>query len=456
MTKKTRLIILIVCVLLFLIIAPILVAYSEGYRFDFQKRKIVVTGGIYVRTFPAADQITIDSKILEKPGLFLNHIFVQGLLPNNHTVSIKKTGYYDYFKTLPVQENEVTKLENILLFKKNIAFKDLSDKTDYFSVAPNNQNVITATMDTKATTFNYFSLSAPDQKTPFSIPQTGTASSIKWSDDSNKALIEISEPTNDFYYLFDTTLQKAVAIRLSYLNINSQQISFDPQDSQTIFYIKNKTLYSAKGNNSLPIINNIVSFQASGANILWMSSKGTLSNSDLSGNVIGKVSLQDFLVNIQKKYTILSINGNTYLQENNSLFKFNQNTKIFDSLIIPLTNYKIIISPDNKNLIYWNDNRIYLYSFAETKFTQLYSGNQINNLQWLNNDYIIFTDGDKIKISEIDYRGNINIITLPSILNIGNNKTLDINSPQTFFNPQDAKIYLLTQNTLLSSDKITP
>ncbi|MGD0577154.1 MAG: hypothetical protein ABSA74_03715, partial [Candidatus Staskawiczbacteria bacterium] len=75
MTKKTRLIILLSCVACFVIIAPILVAYSEGYRFDFEKDKIVATGGIYVRTFPAADKIIIDSDISEKPGLFLNYIF---------------------------------------------------------------------------------------------------------------------------------------------------------------------------------------------------------------------------------------------------------------------------------------------------------------------------------------------------------------------------------------------
>ena len=61
--------------------------------------KIVATGGIYVQTSPAADKITIDSKISDKPGLFSNgSIFVQSLLPKDHTVSIKKSGYYDYFK----------------------------------------------------------------------------------------------------------------------------------------------------------------------------------------------------------------------------------------------------------------------------------------------------------------------------------------------------------------------
>ena len=98
MTKKTRLIILLVCVACFFVIAPILVFYSMGYRFDFERMKITATGGIYVRTFPSADQITIDSNISQKPGLFSNWIFVQSLMPSDHSVLVKKSGYYDYSK----------------------------------------------------------------------------------------------------------------------------------------------------------------------------------------------------------------------------------------------------------------------------------------------------------------------------------------------------------------------
>ena len=123
MTKRTHLAILLVCVVCFFVIAPVLVLYSMGYRFDVEKLKITATGGIYVKTYPSADKILIDSKISEKPGMFSNSIFVQSLLPgDHHTVLAQKIGYYNYSKTVPVQEKEVTKLENILLFRKNIAF----------------------------------------------------------------------------------------------------------------------------------------------------------------------------------------------------------------------------------------------------------------------------------------------------------------------------------------------
>ena len=51
-----------------------------------------------------------------------NDVFVQSLIPEEHSVLVKKNNYYDYSKTIAVEQKEVTKLENILLFKKDILF----------------------------------------------------------------------------------------------------------------------------------------------------------------------------------------------------------------------------------------------------------------------------------------------------------------------------------------------
>lgn len=437
--------ILLIFVLCFFTIAPILVAYSMGYRYDLEKMKIVATGGIYVRTFPTAEQIIIDERAPEKPGMFANSIFAQSLLPKNHTVFIKKSGYYDYSKTLPVQENQVTKLENVLLIKNNIIFSSVAEKASYFSISPNNQNIITSSSESKNTSFSYFSLNSTSPAKTFSVAQTGTVSNIKWSDNSNTALISIQNSTNTFYYLFDSTLAKPSAVRMSYLDKNSQQISFNPQDSKNIFYIQNNTLYSATGNNSLPIINDLISYKISGANIVWLSLKGVLLNSDFSGKLISKITLQNFTADPKKKYEIISISGNTFLKENSSLFKLNQETKTFESFIIPaIFNYEILNSPDNKNLIYYSQNKIYLYSVTEKKYFEIFSGSKIANLQWLNNNYIIFNAGDKVMISEIDYRGNINAITLTQT------------ATSIFFNHQTEKLYILADDSLLVSEKLTP
>lgn len=129
MGKKIRFIILIVCVVLFFVITPIIIGYSLGYRIDFEQKKIVATGGIYIRALPSPADVYIDSKLVEKTNIITNSAFTQNLFPKSHVVLIKKDGYYDYQKTLEVKEKEVTKLEHITLFKKNIPFEILTDKT---------------------------------------------------------------------------------------------------------------------------------------------------------------------------------------------------------------------------------------------------------------------------------------------------------------------------------------
>jgi len=468
MIKKTRLIILFVCVSCFLVSTPVLVAYSIGYRFDFEKMKITLTGGIYVRTFPAPEQVVIDSKIIEKPGIFSNATFTQSLLPTQHTVLAQKTGYYDYFKTIPVEEKEVTKLENILLIKKDISFQDVSDKVDYFSAAPNNQNIITGTENAKNTTFNYFPLSSGNQPQTFLIAQAGQISDIKWSEDSSMAIIELTTKTSIFYYLFDKSLlsqtspsnlvaaQPNPTVRLSYLDKNTTQISFNPQDAKEIFFVKTKTIYSAKNNKTSAIINNALAYKISGTNILWLSTDGFLYSSDFSGKLIGQLATKNIVISPSESYQIFIFSGKTYLQADGSLFSLNQSEKTLEDMMTPGPDYEISVSQDQKNLLYCGDKSIYLYPFADKTYEKIFSGDQISSCRWLNNYYIIFTSGDKIIISEIDYRGSINTVTLPQTAIASPENKVDIVKPVIFFNPKDNKLYILTNNTLLASEKLIP
>ena len=62
MTKKKRTILFIGLGLLFFIIAPLSVFYSLGWRFNFENKKIVQVGAIYIKSWPLNSQIYIDGK----------------------------------------------------------------------------------------------------------------------------------------------------------------------------------------------------------------------------------------------------------------------------------------------------------------------------------------------------------------------------------------------------------
>lgn len=359
MNKRTRLIILLVCVACFFVAAPILIAYSEGYRFDFETMKVVATGGIYVRTFPTADKVTIDSNISEKPGIFNGAVFVQSLLPKNHTIYIKKAGYYDYSKTLPVEENQVTKLESVLLIKKNIKFDVVADQTT----------------------------------SPF----------IK-------------------------------------------KLSTDK------FVIKNNNLYYS----STPVLKSLAAYTVSNNEIYWLGLDGFLYKSDFAGKTTEKLTVLALKIKKTNTYKIFVENNNIFVNSQDGLLLLNTKTNQLDNFYSQVKDIKI--SPDSQKIIYFDSNKIFIYNLntPEIKPVLLASSSEnISNCVWLNNDYIIYSAGNpekngagKVVISEIDYRGNINAITLPQALNLV--------SPQISFNQQENKLYILTGKTLLVSEKITP
>ena len=296
-----------------------------GDRIDFANMRIMETGGIYVRTFPAADQITIDSKVIEKPGMFSNSIFVQSLLPNLHTVLVEKTGYYNYFKTISVLEKEVTKLENIILFKKNIQFAAIKNLT----------------------------------QSPFNTQEKFV---IK-----NSNLYYSSVPENSTL----TAIQKATPI------------------------IKKITAYAIQGNN-----------------IIWLGTDGFLYRSD-STNLAAlpiKITLTAIKISIKATYKITLSDQNILLNNNGSLLIYNKDKNDFEN------------------------------------FPATAGYGKIADCRWVNDYYVVFTTGDKVIISETDYRGNVNMITLP----------VETKNPQIFFNQQEEKLYILTGGTLLLSEKLIP
>lgn len=467
MTKKTRLIILLLCVVCFFVLAPYIVFYSLGYRVDFLRMKITATGGIYIKAAPLPLEISIDSKI-QKPGFFANSVFAQNLLPKSHAVLIKKDGYYDYQKNLEVKENQVTKLERVLLIKKDILFDNLIDKTDYFSVSPDGKKIIFALERPKGypnkIQLNIFDTEDKSQKTLFELSLSAKIQDLNWSDNSQMVLLKTINNDKTEYFLLDANKtqgvpQESALQPLTYLDKSSRQIYFNPRDPQELFFMENKKIYSAKNNKASAVISNAISYRISNNNIIWLSSEGFLLRSDISGKLIEKITSESFVIDSKKIYETYVVSSKIFLKENNTLFMVESATKTLEKFKIPITGCKLLASPDSQKLICYNVYKAYIYLFSkpEEENTLLYSSSEkINNLFWLNSDYLIFQDENKIIISEIDFRGSINAITLPENLNLGNGKTLQTKSPEIFFNQKDNKLYILNENTLLSSEKLIP
>lgn len=308
MTKKTRFILFSIFVVLYLVIAPLIVFYSLGYRFDFEKRKIISTGGLYLKFWPENAEVLADGKIKKKINPLSNEMLIQGLFPKKHTISVKKDGYTQWEKTLEVKEKEVTKVENITLIKEKIIFEKLKENIKDFYISSNGDLILS------------------------SDPSTSNL-------ENNKKLI-----------------------------------------------------------------------------------------------VGGKL---------------------TFKKEGGYIYLLNTETNEFDNFYQAKD---IIFSPDKSRFLFFNDHEIL---FANTdnltdKIFLIRFSEKINNCLWLNNNYLIFDVVGKIKISEIDNRDKINIVELPQQLYLQDGSMFELKNPKFIFNQIDKKLYILTENTLLVSEKLSP
>ncbi|MBA7704743.1 hypothetical protein ES703_113561 [subsurface metagenome] len=111
-------------------------------------------------------------------------------------------------------------------------------------------------------------------------------------------------------------------------------------------------------------------------------------------------------------------------------------------------------SSDEKKLIEFNDYEIWV-SFIESRTVQpqieeekifiTRFSEKIDKVFWLNDYYLIFNVGNKIKVAEIDDRDRINIVDL-----------VEFENPEIFWSEKAKKLYVLSQGKLYLSENLLP
>lgn len=130
--NKTRVTSMVLLILLFLIVTPVLIAYSLGYRildidsvFTLEK-----TGGIYVHSNVSDTTVYLDGEFNKTNGNFFRNTLIQNLKPEmNHVVEVRRDGYQTWSKTLPVYPSLVTE-SRVLMIPKEVPQREVFPFTD--------------------------------------------------------------------------------------------------------------------------------------------------------------------------------------------------------------------------------------------------------------------------------------------------------------------------------------
>lgn len=420
MTKRSRKILFFICLFLFLVAAPAIILYCQGYRIDFNPgsagKILTQTGGLSLKAEPKQGNVYLDGKLAKKTDFFFGSALIENLLPKKYKITLIKDGYSPWEKNLEIKEKEVTKAENIVLFRENPELNVLiKENIQNFWFSPDGKKIILKETEGKSWALKIYDL----EKKIKSYLINGEEIYSKGSD-----LINL-EWTNDSKEIY---LDIGLKEREGYFSLKVGEPS--PKLKQIIIQgLPDNTLVSQTIDNNTYYLDNLGYF---------------FKNNE---KIIGK----PFPIQQETEYVIKVFQDYIFLKEEKTLYLYNLNSRSFEKLFDGVNDLKI--SPDNKKMAYFSNSEIWVLFLSDKpdqptkkageKLFLVRLSETISDVFWLNSDYLIFNGENKIKIIETDDRDKVQIWQIGEVPN-----------PKIYFNQTDKKLYFLSEQNLYSSDPL--
>jgi len=182
MTLKKRRIIFLFCGIFFLVLAPILLFYSLGYRLD-KNFRIGRTGGLYVSSPVSGSEIFVKNKQEKKTNILQNGLFLQNLKTGIYPILITKDGYWPWLKNLEIKEGLVTETRAILVSKNPAGEMILKGNFSAIWASPND-NILLLEENKAGGVYATFYL--PDTKTFLTSASSETAKLLSFKSGISK------------------------------------------------------------------------------------------------------------------------------------------------------------------------------------------------------------------------------------------------------------------------------
>lgn len=491
MKKSTRTFLFTSFVLLFLIITPLIIGYSQGYRVDWKDKTLVQTGALFFEPRPAPVKLFLDGELEKKSSFVFQNIFTGDLIPKTYHIEIKKEGYTSWEKNLDVAPKLVTEARYIVLFpepglrevfiiKDDIKNFTFSSSEKYLALV--SKNVIPK--------ISIYSTDSKKEILTFTAPKTFSGyavGDIQWNKNSRYLLFSLEKGRIDrliddplvrqkTWVSVDLTGDELMSIDISQEIIKLEdfkehtrklyspaitQVSWSQNDSNKIFFVANDNsddhlLFSYNLSSkklSKPLAYDVLKYSVVGNKILYVSSvlhNVNSLNTDTGRiqqilfspifNIEGADSIA-FLENLKNPYTALIVDESLYILDAKTASLKKISSPVSDAMA---TNdgKKIIIVDENIISVYWIED-IQIQPFRDAGDIKVIytSSDKISDAVWFsqNNEYIIFSTADAIKAVELDTRDKVNTSTL-----------FAKKASKIFYNGKNETLYFLSDETVYS------
>ena len=212
MTINQRRLFMFFFIFLFLIIAPVIVFFAKGYRFDLDDGIFVYSGSITIKSVPRDIKVFLNNKQQDDKKInYINGSYtINGIKPGDYSLRCEKDGYTSWEKNIEVHSGISTEFWNVTLFPKenSLNILDHTDKNvEQFFLSPrdNQEIVFFAEEDEKrivylldAGTNNIEKIYETDQ---FYFLDPSEEENVEWSSDNKHIFIPLKDQDGKKNYI---------------------------------------------------------------------------------------------------------------------------------------------------------------------------------------------------------------------------------------------------------------
>ncbi|OGY49245.1 MAG: hypothetical protein A3D39_03045 [Candidatus Buchananbacteria bacterium RIFCSPHIGHO2_02_FULL_39_17] len=454
MNLKYRRILYLSFFAIFLAIAPALIIYSTGYRYNFKKNKFEKTGILYLDSMPKGAEIYFDEKYQgQTPARFSR------LLPDQYLVEIKKNGYSFWQQKLEIKSNLTTFKRDVILFKKNLPINIINGEINILSLVPDQEKIIYSVINRGIEELKIYNLKNQvnlDIK-KFDKKNYQQLEFISWSPNKTKMLLKMTIGSFNRYLIVDAETLKIKDLT-TLTKLNFEKIKWNKNNDFFLYGLRKNALYQIDliANTVNLAEANVFDFEIINDQFYLISQeKGEIylknkpiedgSENDLKIIKLPKFSIYEFKDSLENFLILSDKKNNDLLVIKSQIF---DSADINQSIILTDQAKKISWSKNFNQLLYFTDFEIKVLNLkSEEKELITRLSETIDDVIWHPlGSYLIYQTGNQIRALENYSSGEIkNDIILVEALKI-NSIFLDQNGKNLYFQGaigQTAGIYQL-------------
>ncbi|NQV13294.1 MAG: PEGA domain-containing protein [Parcubacteria group bacterium] len=422
MKRWKRRVFFVFAIAIFLMMAPLAILYTSGYRYNFSDKSLKKIGMVIIESTPEDVNVYInDQLVTDKTPYKQSSVF-----PDTYNIKLTKDDYTTWEKNLTVESKLVTWVSHARIFLLDPPAKIVAQKSAItnFVLAPDYKKIAYVAPGEVGSELWLADIDSAEQKKLFPSEQAtkqGSISNLEWSPDSRKVLFNSSSQ----YFIVDAEKSaESKAIPGSDL----EKLSWDTQDSDFVYYLQQGKLVSANISMSTEptvIAQNVVDYEVRPRSIFYLKQKpdeNGLTICNITKNKIEQESQPTEISQLPGNSYILKVSPNNklaLLADNKSLFLINEGefSKLKDGVL------NFTWTKKDEGLVFHTENEIWFYKATEddesaaahsqynlnkTNLLTRYS-TKIDLATWYpDEEHIIFATNNKLYIKELDSRDQAN------------------------------------------------